>query len=555
MGYFMFFVAVVAASLLWSATCIAAAARTQRTWLRRVLVAAAVLVPLLALVPWVGLTWLLASNAKLQVNWFAPTVTVFLAALVGALWIRAAGLSRRAGEGDFVAAGWPVVGLAAMFVLAKAVAFGTLLFIDNTAAAEGRALRVEAAQLMASSLPPAPAADDDAAPLYLRAFAAIEADSALVADDSPASKPGIADVASPAVTAILSRHAATLDLLRQAADRSGCRFVRDWSRPSISMTLPEMAPMRKAAKLLALAARREAAEGEAAAGLHDVVRLHRMGLHAAADPILVCGLWGQAIDLIALETLADVLPALQRQDLPLLDDQARTDFPGTPLSYQRHFLGEEAFGLAMLADLADGRHGLSMLALLSAMDGSGPREWFGSEPLSFLFRCFLLPSDMASYRAIMRRYQEITAAHATGRPYPDVKQQSEEIADPLATRRKGIFTALMVPALASVVRSQAQGQARHRAAEMLVAITRERVTTGRLPETPESLVPGIVPAVPRDPFTVDQPLLTKWADDAWLVYSVGPDGEDDGGPRAPGTDAVEGNDDIGLRLATPAHMP
>jgi hypothetical protein len=31
----------------------------------------------------------------------------------------------------------------------------------------------------------------------------------------------------------------------------------------------------------------------------------------------------------------------------------------------------------------------------------------------------------------------------------------------------------------------------------------------------------------------------------WLVYSVGADGEDDGGPA----ELVDGNDDVGLRLS------
>lgn len=58
-----------------------------------------------------------------------------------------------------------------------------------------------------------------------------------------------------------------------------------------------------------------------------------------------------------------------------------------------------------------------------------------------------------------------------------------------------------------------------------------------------------VPALLGDPFTTDQPLLAKRTDDGWVVYSVGPDGEDDGGPLPPEADSVEGHDDIGLRLA------
>ncbi|MFM7107285.1 MAG: hypothetical protein ACKOZU_01540 [Planctomycetaceae bacterium] len=50
MGHPMFFLAAVAACLLWSAAFIAAAVRTDRVWVRRILVATAVVVPPLVLV-------------------------------------------------------------------------------------------------------------------------------------------------------------------------------------------------------------------------------------------------------------------------------------------------------------------------------------------------------------------------------------------------------------------------------------------------------------------------------------------------------------------------
>ena len=273
----MFFLAVIAACLLWSAAFVAAAARTDRLWLRRLLSAVAIVGPPLALVPCVAITGLLAFGAEFTTNWFAPTVFAFLSALIGGLWIRAGGFARSS-SGRLVAATWPVAGLAAMFVLAKAVASGTLLVIDNAVAAEGRAMRIEAAQLMQSNLPPARAVDDDAAGLYIRAFEVLAADSALTGEDSPLSQPRAIDIVSPAVADLLARHAATLEFLRQAADRPGCRFERDWTRPSLSMTLPEVQEMRQAARLLALAARREAAGGDAAAALRDIVRIHRLGI-------------------------------------------------------------------------------------------------------------------------------------------------------------------------------------------------------------------------------------------------------------------------------------
>lgn len=551
MGHLMFFTAVISACLLWSAAFIAAAARTERPWLRRLLTAVGVVGPPLALVPWVALTGVLAFGAKLTTNWFAASLTACISAIIGGLWIRGAGLAQSS-SGRLVAAAWPVVGLAAMFLMAKAVSFGTLLFIDNAIAAEGRVMRVEAAQLMAVNLPPQPASDADAAPLYLRALEALAADSGLRGEDSPLSKPVTTDIMSSEVAKLLEGHAATLDLVRQAADRPGCRFQRDWSRPSISMILPETQEMRQAARLLALAARREAADGDAAAALRDVVRMHRLGDHAAGEPMLVCGLVGQAIDTLALQTLADVLPTLRKHDLPLLDSPAIRDLVGSPLSYRRHFLGEEAFGLATLGDLADGGNGVSTLTLINALrspPGPPVSDGFLAGPISLLYRCFLLPADMTGYRTHMERYQNLIAGNVIGRPYSEFMKQLDGMADESTLRRAGLVTSLLTPALSNVLKSELKGRALHRAAEVLVAATRVRLSGGGLPDTGADIVPGSLPAIPRDPFTDGKPLLCKRTDGSWLVYSVGPDGEDDGGPPTPAPDSIPGNDDIGLRLA------
>jgi hypothetical protein len=538
MGHFFFYLAVVVACLLWSAAFTAAAARTRPGWIRWLLVAVAVIVPVLSLVPWVGLTGILAFGVRLQANWFAPTLTAAISALIGSVWIARTGLTPRAAP---VAATWPLVGLAAMFVLAKAVAAGTLLFIDNAVAAQGRMLRVEAAQIMSTALPPAPTPDDNAAPLYQRAFASLASDKQVDEYSS------MTDGGSPEVTAILERHAATLDLLRRATDKPGCRFDRDWSRPSFDMLLPEVQEMRRAARLLTLAARRAAADGDAEQALADVIRIHRLGMHAASEPLLVSGLVGQAIDAVALQTLADVLPRLDKDDLSLLDTDAMRDFVETPVRYQRAFRGEEAFGLATLGDLADEAKGMETLEMLRAVSDEPTRLAFDG-PFSLLYRCFMLPADIAGYRDVMRRYQAVIGSTIQPEPksYPTILKETAGIEEQLTSRRAGVFASLLAPALSGVITSQSKGEALHDVAGVLVAATRARLAGTSLAD---SLVPGALVALPGDPFTEDNLLLARRTDDGWAVYSVGPDGEDDGGPLPADAEAAEDNDDIGLRLA------
>lgn len=110
--------------------------------------------PVLALLPWLWASGWLAFDARMRPNWFGAVLTVALSALIGGLAIAIGGLGKTAGATTARAAQWPVVGLFAFAILAKAVSFGTLLILDNAVAAEARAMRVEAAAIMQAALPP-----------------------------------------------------------------------------------------------------------------------------------------------------------------------------------------------------------------------------------------------------------------------------------------------------------------------------------------------------------------------------------------------------------------
>ena len=552
MGHFLFFVFVIASCLLWSAACTAAAARASRPWLRLLLEAIAVLAPVVSLAPFVAFTGFLAFVKHMPTNWFGATLTAFLSAFIGGTWIVWAGLARTnaqrlRAEADTVplAARWPVVGLAAAFVMAKAVSFGTLLFIDNAVAAQAPYLRLEAGQLMQNNLPPAVPDLQNAAPLYKQAFAALDADPASKEQDSPLIQATAIDVASPEAADLLARHANTVDLIRRAADRDSCRYQRDWTRPSFDMLLPEMQSLRKAAQLLVLKTRREAADGNAEDALRDVARIQRIGRHAASEPILISNLVGIAIDTMALDTLAQVLPTLRKSDLAVLDAPEIRDLITTPPAFASHLYGEEAFGLSIFADLADDqRSGPDLIDL--AGNGQPQPSVLRTLPLSLPYRVFFLPADLAGYRSIMTQYQ---AAASQTEPYPDLTKRIDAIETQTRDRSPGMLSSMIVPALGAVFKAQTRSVAHHRAATALVAATKQRLETGAVPETFDQLAAQLVPPASRDPFTADQPLIMKRTDNALLVYSIGPDGEDDGGPVAPGADKVEGNDDIGLRMA------
>jgi prepilin-type processing-associated H-X9-DG protein len=87
-----------------------------------------------------------------------------------------------------------------------------------------------------------------------------------------------------------------------------------------------------------------------------------------------------------------------------------------------------------------------------------------------------------------------------------MKKQIDGIEAEIRRDRPDSFVSrLLVPLIESVIRSQSTAVARHRAAQVLLAATRERLATGSLPESIDALVPARLPSVPRDPFTTAAP--------------------------------------------------
>jgi hypothetical protein len=76
------------------------------------------------------------------------------------------------------------------------------------------------------------------------------------------------------------------------------------------------------------------------------------------------------------------------------------------------------------------------------------------------------------------------------------------------------------------------GHAELRCITVALAAERFRLNHGRWPKVPTDLVPDYLKAVPLDPFDA-KPLRYRRTDDGVIIYSVGEDGQDDGGDASP----------------------
>jgi hypothetical protein len=101
-----------------------------------------------------------------------------------------------------------------------------------------------------------------------------------------------------------------------------------------------------------------------------------------------------------------------------------------------------------------------------------------------------------------------------------------------ARRRYYIFSGLFLPPCDRAIVREIESFARARVAETALAVERFRRESGRLPQQLIELVPRFLTAVPADPFdgaSLRYHPLSK----GYVVYSIGPDGRDDGGKGGP----------------------
>ncbi|MDG1991501.1 MAG: hypothetical protein P8J43_03440 [Pirellulales bacterium] len=551
MSIFSFFLIVLLTCLLWTAACTAAAVRLKKPLLRRLLLTLGFLAPLLSLLPFVAFTTILAFVAHLQVNWFPLAISIFISTIIGSGLILLRGTQPDGGGWKTVpAANWSPLALFTLFLLTKSVTAGTILYLNQTVAAKAQALQNEAAILMTTHLPLNLPDQENAEGLYRGASVIFEDDDDAFQEIVQKSSKMRTDSVDPEAIAFLTRYKDTLDLLRQAATRPVCRFTRDYSRPSVDMHLPEMQFFRNAARILAVSAHYQASVGNMPAALRDVSSIMKMSLHASSEPILISGLIGLSIDGIAVDVLIDILPFIDTDALSLLKRDDIHNFLFTPPSLAKNIYGEESFGLNVFSIFGTGEFDQWQLASLFLDTLNVPDSIYQQNvflnPALAAYRIFLFPQDLAAYRQTMHSYQRVSESSDS---YAAKQTILKKIEDDLSSGRpKGFITALVTPAIGKAIENVEKARMRHTTALVAIAATEFRIAHGSLPEKADSLVPDFLPCLPKDTFHATSRVRYSSKDDGVAIYSVGPNGKDDGGPGPEMDNGQPKTDDVGIFL-------
>lgn len=300
-----------------------------------------------------------------------------------------------------------------------------------------------------------------------------------------------------------------------------------------STNRPAYAQMRQLARLLVLEAQVKEAQGDWSGAASTDMDIMRMGAAVPRGGSAIAGLVGIAITAMGQKQLwkaADHLNAVQARDTAQF--LSRLPVASYKLAMQQEEWLDEA-GMAKSMQQPHWREAAGYVVHAGVAVDAGLIDDvpFGEKA------AFWLRMQLCSKRQVMDDY---------------IRGMDQMIADadlPYAARRPAQdpgdpFNEEMLSAFAGYRFRFTQVETRTVLLTTTLALQAYSLDHHRYPSTLQELVPSYLPALAADPFALSGPLHYRPNGSSYLLYSVGPDGKDDGGiPCKPANGAHRNNYD------------
>lgn len=355
----------------------------------------------------------------------------------------------------------------------------------------------------------------NAAPLYAKAFA-------LMGTGKPLEKPlramGAAVASSPKPTDIATakeaypKVASLLELAHQIGKYPHVNFHRDWSK-GFMLLFPEFANQKALARGLAYEAQQRSAKGDWKGALQSLRDAQQIGLHAGEDPILIGLLVRISIEAIVHATFRKI--ANEHSHDPA--------FVAAALDFSRHMGPLPDLKRALKGELVLGRTGLSHVKSLRDIEGSAG-ESSSSKASESVFQSPLVQATLdgklvRAYRELITSMPDDPAQWETANERSKAFDERNEADHSLGNSLNRIIFPVFGQAATAVGGTIMQ----RRLTETSLLLLQERAKTGHFPDR----LPNYGP-VRIDPFS-GAPLVYQRTAEGFTLYSVGRDGEDNGG--------------------------
>lgn len=247
-----------------------------------------------------------------------------------------------------------------------------------------------------------------------------------------------------------------------------------------------------------------------------------------SEPIMISLLVRIACQAVTLGTLERVLSLCQPSEAALTRLQRALEAAEANDALLDVLRGERAFGDLSIRAGADPSFGFVMT---------------GNPKADRVLGSVLGGSARANHAAYLRFMNQIVES-AKRPPDEQIPAIIAVTNDPNLVKRLAVKQ--LAPAVLKVIEAHRRGRAQLRVMILLIAVERYRLQHGRWPASLTEITPALIAKVPLDPFD-GQPLRYRRLADGIVIYSVGRDGEDNGGKLDRGNPIAAGCD-LGYQL-------
>jgi hypothetical protein len=308
-----------------------------------------------------------------------------------------------------------------------------------------------------------------------------------------------------------------LELLHKGAAIEHSRYPVDLSR-GLEALNPDISNIRDGARLLKLEAILDAENGKPEQAADSITSAFGLARSLSKEPILVSQLVRIACQWLAVSTLERAVNRTEFSDEQLADFSRTLVNAEDPCAMTRAFVGERCIGVSFFE---------SPPAQISQLVNGGSSQWSVLGITLYKF-AGLADTDAITYLDLMEDYIE------TIQLPPHQRQSAVNAIDAKIGKIPKIHILLraFMPALSRLTIIDIREIAQLRTAQTGLAIERYRLASSRLPDTLSDLLPTYLEAMPKDPFDGKE-LRYKKLETGFVVYSIGEDGNDDGGKEKP----------------------
>ena len=315
-----------------------------------------------------------------------------------------------------------------------------------------------------------------------------------------------------AMTAIYAAHPKAIELLRQAGDCPDYDSCLDFSLPTeqlFSQLLPFVQGLRGDTRVLCYRSRLLETGGNSNEAARLAIVTFQLARHFERNPALVSCLVAFTIKGMAANAMNGALQAgpVSKEVRQALDAELAAQEPMD--GYAWAIKSDRAFGLDHF------RHDIPLRNFWLYNRGRWNRQ--ESEYLDTIAEYLKLAPDRCPYH------------------------QSKLTVDKTTGQLSGSYAELYFPSLNATHQAMMRARAMIRCLRVLNALQTHAPAGSN--ETPKLTDLGLPAETTTDPFAVGQPLHIKKLPQGWLVYSVGPNGQDDGGKVS---DSDPNTEDVGV---------